>query len=169
MKKTVYRVIAFMLCAIMALTMIACMGKEKKIQKEEIPNATWEFNGAKEIKADSDSAVKKIEAMAIRDYSKVTFDDAMQMVEKIDTLSTKDGKIELNHYVGKGSPSYMNGINVYSELEVVIWDLGTYSGTDATVSNEYGYFVDAYVTGGKLYLAVNEDGDQYLLEFEKLP
>ncbi len=75
------------------------------------------------------------------DYREVTY---------YDTLTFKDGKIIRTHNERKTST--IDGQDIYTHVEEVAMDYGTYSGKKITVDNEK--FEEAYIRDGILYVYI---------------
>ena len=67
-----------------------------------------------------------------------------------DTLTFKDGKIVRTHNERKTST--IDGVEIYTHVEEVAMDYGTYSGKKITVDNER--FEEAYIRDGILYVHI---------------
>jgi len=86
-----------------------------------------------------------------------------------DTLTCKDGKISLEHFIGIGDYMFYNQSRAYMEYESEVLDFGTYSGKNIAITLENDLakdFKEAYVENGRFIIHAELVDDEATYEYD---
>ena len=154
----VLKLIAVILC--LSLTAVAlCACGKREIKKQRVTDGSiWVFGEARisngstaDENSDVEASIEAIyEEIVCEAHRVIYFDDALQTQQALDYIEFKEGKVYLCHYSGEGNPSFWNGAEIYESYASAVVEIGTYSGTEITIS--YNDYSEAYIANGELVL-----------------
>ena len=154
----VLRLVAAALCLALAIVALCACG-EKEIKKQRVTDGSvWVFGEARvtggssaDETSDIDASIEAVyEEIVCEGHRVIYFDDALQTQQALDYIEFKEGKVYLCHYSGEGNPSFWNGAEIYESYASAVVEIGTYSGTEITIS--YNDYSEAYIANGELVL-----------------
>ncbi len=154
MKKT-KRLLAALICLAVLVTSALCACQPKP---EEVENGSvWQFSGIGSVEPVEGKSQSKADSRAatVKTYYTVIY-GVNGGQTKSDVIGFKDGKVLKLHFGGTGSPSYYNGIPVYSSYEPYEYEFGTYSGSEINIVDLNEEITEAYIIDGVLTL-IHED------------